>query len=424
MESNAVLASLQPNYLLCPSRSSSSSSAAATTFLPLSSSQYTRFSPPQFLKLQKQVLASSSCRNVIEANSPFRIAAVLSDSYSTETSELADIEWDNLGFGFLSTDYMYMMKCTQGGNFSKGELQRFGNIELNPSAGVLNYGQGLFEGLKAYRKEDGNILLFRPEENALRMGLGAERMCMPSPTVEQFVEAVKETVLANKRWVPPPGKGSLYIRPLLMGSGAVLGLSPAPEYTFLIYVSPVGNYFKEGVAPINLIVEHELHRATPGGTGGVKTIGNYAAVLKAQSAAKAKGYSDVLYLDCVHKKYLEEVSSCNIFVVKGNVISTPAIKGTILPGITRKSIIDVAQNQGFQVEERLVPVDELLDADEVFCTGTAVVVSPVGSITYKGKRVSYGVDGFGAVSQQLYSVLTRLQMGLIDDKMNWTVELS
>ncbi|PPS11089.1 hypothetical protein GOBAR_AA09553 [Gossypium barbadense] len=375
----------------------------------------------------------------------------------SEASELADIEWDNLGFGLLPTDYMYMMKCSQGGNFSKGELQRFGNIELNPSAGVLNYGQGLFEGLKAYRKEDGNILLFRPEENALRMRQGAERMCMPAPTVDQFVEAVKETVLANKRWVPPPGKGSLYIRPLLMGSGAVLGLAPAPEYTFLIYVSPVGNYFKEGVAPINLIVEHELHRATPGGTGGVKTIGNYAAVLKAQSAAKAKGYSDVLYLDCVHKKYLEEVSSCNIFVVKidafnsnlcfswilplpfcilpllenlvpfvqqGDVISTPAIKGTILPGITRKSIIDVARSQGFQVEERFVPVDELLDADEVFCTGTAVVVSPVGSITYKGKRVSYGVDGFGAVAQQLYSVLTRLQMGLIDDKMDWTVELS
>ncbi|KAG8478467.1 hypothetical protein CXB51_028374 [Gossypium anomalum] len=425
MESNAVLATLQPNYnILSPSRFYSSSASAAATFLPVFYPQRTRFSPPQYLKLDKQVLASASCRYVHEVKSPFENAAVLSDSYSSEASELADIEWDNLGFGLLPTDYMYMMKCSQGGNFSKGELQRFGNIELNPSAGVLNYGQGLFEGLKAYRKEDGNILLFRPEENALRMRQGAERMCMPAPTVDQFVEAVKETVLANKRWVPPPGKGSLYIRPLLMGSGAVLGLAPAPEYTFLIYVSPVGNYFKEGVAPINLIVEHELHRATPGGTGGVKTIGNYAAVLKAQSAAKAKGYSDVLYLDCVHKKYLEEVSSCNIFVVKGNVISTPAIKGTILPGITRKSIIDVARSQGFQVEERFVPVDELLDADEVFCTGTAVVVSPVGSITYKGKRVSYGVDGFGAVAQQLYSVLTRLQMGLIDDKMDWTVELS
>ncbi|KAL6955024.1 Branched-chain-amino-acid aminotransferase, mitochondrial [Sarracenia purpurea var. burkii] len=245
------------------------------------------------------------------------------------------------------------MKSSREQSFTKGELQHFGNIELSPSAGVLNYGQGLFEGLKAYRKHDGNILLFRPEENALRLRMGAERMCMPSPTIEQFVDAVKATVLANKRWVPPPGKGSLYIRPLLMGSGAVLGLAPAPEYTFLIYVSPVGNYFKEGIAAINLIVETEVHRATPGGTGGVKTIGNYASVLKAQTVAKAKGYTDVLYLDCVHKKYLEEVSSCNVFVVKGNVISTPSIKGTILPGITRKSIIDVARSQGFQVHTSL-----------------------------------------------------------------------
>ncbi|KAJ7952705.1 Branched-chain-amino-acid aminotransferase, partial [Quillaja saponaria] len=379
-------------------------------------------SPSQFssLKLHKQ--SSIVSHNVLRAASPLGRYTTLSDTYSG-TSELADLDWDNLGFGFLSTDYMYVMKCPQGGKFSNGELQCFGNIELSPSAGVLNYGQGLFEGLKAYRKEDGNMLLFRPEENALWMRMVAERMCMPSPSVDQFVEAVKATVLANRRWVPPPGEGSLYLRPLLMGSGAVLGLAPAPEYTFLIYVSPVGNYFKEGVAPINLIVEHELHRATPSGTGGVKTIGNYAVVLKAQSAAKAKGYSDVLYLDCVHKRYLEEVSSCNIFVVKDNIIATPSISGTILPGITRKSIIDVARSQGFQVEERQVSVDELLDADEVFCTGTAVVVSPVGSITYLGKRVSYGDSGTGVVSRQLYSVLTRLQMGLIEDTMDWTIEL-
>ncbi|XP_020207138.1 branched-chain amino acid aminotransferase 2, chloroplastic isoform X2 [Cajanus cajan] len=410
MESSAVSARIRLSLPICPSRHSSSFLSSQSPFL---------FAPSLSLKIQKHFPLTS--HNVLEAASPIRPSATVSESYS-ETFELADIEWDNLGFGLQPTDYMYIMKCARGGTFSKGELQRFGNIELNPSAGVLNYGQGLFEGLKAYRKQDGRILLFRPEENALRLQVGAERMCMPSPTVEQFVEAVKDTVLANQRWVPLAGKGSLYIRPLLMGSGPVLGLAPSPEYTILIYVSPVGNYFKEGLAPINLIVENELHRATPGGTGGVKTIGNYAAVLKAQSAAKAKGYSDVLYLDCVHKRYLEEVSSCNIFVVKGNVISTPAIKGTILPGITRKSIIDVARSQGFQVEERLVSVDELLDADEVFCTGTAVVVSPVGSITYHGKRVSYG-NGIGVVSQQLYTVLTRLQMGLSQDEMNWTVEL-
>ncbi|CAI0430607.1 unnamed protein product [Linum tenue] len=379
MERTAVLGGLPSNHLLPPSRTASSLLRFSSSSSPSSSSfaadrSLGAFNPPSlFLKLQKQLPSLTAVHSV----SPFKRDAVASGTYSTGPADVASIDWDNLGFGYIATDYMYMMKCDQGGTFSNGELQRFANIELSPSAGVLNYGQGLFEGLKAYMKE-----------------------------------------------VPPPGKGSLYIRPLLMGSGAVLGLAPAPEYTFLIYVSPVGNYFKEGLAPINLIVEHELHRATPGGTGGVKTIGNYAAVLKAQSAAKAKGYSDVLYLDCVNKKYLEEVSSCNIFVVKGNTISTPAIKGTILPGITRKSIIDVARSQEFQVEERLVAVDELLDADEVFCTGTAVVVSPVGSITYKGETKKYGGGGVGAVSQKLYTVLTSLQMGLTEDKMNWTLELN
>ncbi|KAG0455682.1 hypothetical protein HPP92_023470, partial [Vanilla planifolia] len=332
-------------------------------------------------------------------------------------TQLADINWDSIGFGLVSTDYMYIAKSLKDGEFSEGELHRFWTHSVESICWDLK----LWTGLKAYRREDGSILLFRPEENALRMRLGAERMCMPSPTVEHFVDAVKKVVVANKCWIPPSGKGSLYIRPLLMGTGTVLGLAPAPEYTFLIFVSPVGNYFKEGLAPINLIVENEFHRAIPGGTGGVKTVGNYAAVLKAQSTAKAKGYSDVLYLDSIHKKYLEEVSSCNVFVVKDNVISTPAINGTILPGITRKSVIEVARTQGFLVEERLVTVDELLDADEVFCTGTAVVVSPVGSITYLGKRVEYGKNAVSCVSGLLYTVLTSLQMGLSEDPLGWTV---
>ncbi|KAM0859506.1 hypothetical protein ACQ4PT_047141 [Festuca glaucescens] len=338
---------------------------------------------------------------------------------------MVDLDWENLGFTLVDTDFMYMAKCGLDGNFSEGEMLPFGPIALSPSAGVLNYGQGLFEGLKAYRKTDGSILLFRPEENARRMITGADRMCMPAPTVEQFLDAVKQSVLANKRWVPPTGKGSLYIRPLLIGSGAILGVAPAPEFTFVIYVSPVGNYFKEGLAPIKLIIEDNCHRAAPGGTGGVKTIGNYASVLKAQRTAKEKGYSDVLYLDAVHSKYLEEASASNIFVVKGNTISTPAIEGTILPGITRKSIIEVAENKGYKVEERLVSVDELFVADEVFCTGTAVVVSPVGSITYQGKRVEYdGNHGVGVVSQQLYTSLTGIQMGLLEDRMGWTVQLN
>ncbi|XP_060187539.1 branched-chain amino acid aminotransferase 2, chloroplastic-like isoform X4 [Lycium barbarum] len=221
MESGGALAGLhlKPTYL-----------HHHLKLLPSSSSfTYER----HFSKLQKQSpFGSYSCKCSINDGSPLQVS-----SPASATPELADIDWHNLGFGIMPTDYMYIMKCSRDGNFSKGELQRFGNIELSPSAGILNYGQGLFEGLKAYKRHDGNILLFRPEENALRMMMGAERICMPSPYVEQFLEAVKATVLANERW--------------------------------------------EGMAPINLVVETEMHRATPGGTGGVKTIGNYAAVLKA-----------------------------------------------------------------------------------------------------------------------------------------------
>ncbi|XP_068654222.1 branched-chain amino acid aminotransferase 1, mitochondrial-like [Aristolochia californica] len=332
----------------------------------------------------------------------------------------ADVNWDEIGFRAIPTDYMYVMKTSLYGKFSEGKLILYKNIELSPFSGVLNYGQGIFEGLKAYRKQDGRILLFRPEQNALRMQNGAQRLCMPSPTVDQFVSAVKQTVIANKRWVPPPGKGSLYLRPLIIGSGAVLGLAPAPEYTFLIYASPVGHYFKEG--PINLFVENEFHRATPGGTGGVKTISNYAPVLKAQIRAKSKGFSDVLFLDSVNKRNLEEAGSCNVFIVKGNVISTPPTEGTILSGITRKSIIEIARDHRYQVEERVIPVDEMLEAEEVFCTGTAVVVAPVGSVTYQGKRVEFRT-GARTVSQILYRILTSIQTGVVEDKKGWTVEI-
>ncbi|KAF3663030.1 Branched-chain-amino-acid aminotransferase 1, mitochondrial [Capsicum annuum] len=174
---------------------------------------------------------------------------------------------------------MYLTKSCEDGYFKQGQLNPYGNIQLSPSAGVLNYGQGIFEGTKAYRRDDGRLFLFRPQQNAMRMQIGAKRMCMPSPSIDQFVDAVKQTALANKRFIPPPGKGSLYIRPLLIGSGPILGLATAPEYTFLVYACPVGNYFKERTAPLNLYVEEDLHRASRGGVGGVKSISNYAPVL-------------------------------------------------------------------------------------------------------------------------------------------------
>ncbi|XP_017980885.1 PREDICTED: branched-chain-amino-acid aminotransferase 2, chloroplastic isoform X1 [Theobroma cacao] len=354
------------------------------------------------------------------------------DPPSYRDDENADVDWENLGFSAVQTDFMYIMKCSKDENFVQRQLSRYRNIEFNPSAGVLNYGQGIFEGLKANRKEDGSLLLFRPDQNAIRMKIGAERMCMPSPSIDQFIEAVKQTALANKRWVPPPRKGSLYIRPLLIGSGPVLGIAPAPEYMFLTYASPVGNYFKQGNAPLNLYVEEELIRASPGGAGGVKSISNYAPVVKALIRARSQGFSDVLYLDSVNKKYLEELSASNIFIIKGNVIATPPTSGTILPGITRKSIIDIAYDLGYQrkkllefddqVEERAISVDELIDADEVFCTGTAVGVGSVGSVTYRGRRIQFKV-GECSVCQELGSTLVGIQTGQIEDKKYWIIKI-
>ncbi|POO03756.1 Branched-chain amino acid aminotransferase II [Trema orientale] len=340
-----------------------------------------------------------------------------------EVDEYADVDWENIGFGVVPTDYMYVMKCSKNENFERGQLNPYGNIEISPAAGVLNYGQGLYEGTKAHRTEDGRLLLFRPDQNAIRMRKGAERLCMPAPSINQFVDAVKQIARANKRWTPPAGKGSLYIRPLLMGSGPILGLAPSPEYTFLIFASPVGNYFKEGIAPLKLYVEEEYDRASPGGAGGIKSITNYAPVLKAIAKAKSRGFSDVLYLDSVNKKYLEEVSSCNIFVVKGNFISTPPTAGTILSGVTRKSVIEIARDHGYQVEERAIPVDELIEADEVFCTGTAVGVAPVGSITYKNQRMEFRIGDDQSTCSRLYSTLVGIQTGIIEDKKGWIIEL-
>ncbi|KAE9607158.1 putative transaminase [Lupinus albus] len=348
------------------------------------------------------------------------------------TSELAvnsvgceryeDIKWDEIGFGIVATDFMYVMKCSKGEKFSEGNLIPYGNIELTPSAGILNYGQGVLEGLKAYRTEDMRILLFRPQQNALRIKIGAERMCMPSPSIHQFLNAINQTVLANIRWVPPVGQGSLYIRPLLMGTGSVLGLAPAHEYTLLIYATPVKSYHK---GPLKLVVKDELHRAISGngGTGGIKSVTNYSPTYKAGISARAEGFSDVLYLDAATGKFIEEVSSCNIFVVKGNTISTPKAEGSILPGITRKSIIDIAIDLDYKVEERGVEVEELLMADEVFCTGTAVVVIPVLSVTYNKTNAIYKT-GSGTVSQKLYETLVAIQTGHIEDTKGWTVQVN
>ncbi|XP_055821260.1 branched-chain-amino-acid aminotransferase 2, chloroplastic-like [Solanum dulcamara] len=324
----------------------------------------------------RKLIGSSSLPSKFGARYSTAQAATSIQAIEQSDDESIDIDWENLGFNLIPTDYMYQTKSCENGHFKQGQLNPYGNIQLSPSAGVLNYGQGIFEGTKAYRRDDGRLFLFRPQQNAMRMQIGAERMCMPCPSIDQFVDAVKQTALANKRF--------------------------------------------EGTSSLNLYVEEDFHRASRGGVGGVKSITNYAPVLRAVKSAKEKGFSDVLYLDSINKRYIEEVSSCNIFLVKGKIISTPATSGTILEGVTRKSIMDIAHDLGYQVEERLIEVEELNNADEVFCTGTAVGIASVGSITYKGKRIEYKEK---LTSKKLYSRLIGIQRGVIEDRRDWIVEI-
>ena len=332
-----------------------------------------------------------------------------------------DIDWDELTFSFTETDRMYIATCKEGNEWEPGVMQDFQNLSLSPAAGVINYGQGLFEGMKAQYAADGKVVLFRPEHNARRAQDGGRRLGMPPVPEEMFLEAVKQTVRENLRWVPPMGKGALYVRPLLFGSGAILGVAPAPEYTFLVYVSPVGPYFKGGITPTSLRVSDEFHRAAPGGSGGVKAIGNYAPGMVPSKMAKKEGYSEIIYLDAVHHRYVEEVGAANFFCVKDGVISTPELTGTILPGVTRMSVIELAESRGYEVREEKVDVGYAMDADECFCVGTAAVISAIGRIEHGESVVEYCGGEVGPIAMELYEGLTAIQQRREPDELGWTV---
>lgn len=342
------------------------------------------------------------------------------------------MDWEKLtdyAWGSVETEFMTLCKYDAQADkkWSKCETVPYGDLSIPPRASVLNYGQGLFEGMKAQRTEDGRIVIFRPEMNARRAQYGCERLLMPPVPTDVFVDAVKQCVLANAKWVPPKGQGTLYIRPIVFGSGPILGLAPAPSYTFCIYVSPVGSYFKGNqLTPIKIKIEESFTRAAKGGSGGVKAIGNYAPSLMPQKKSKEEGFDNCLYLDAEEQKYLEEIGTSNIFVVKGKTIMTPAVKGggdpedTILEGITRDSIIQVCKDKGYEVVEKRVSVDEALECDEAMTVGTAVVVSPIGELHYKGKVQKLGV---GPVTQDIYDTLLGIQTGTHEDKRGWTVYL-
>ncbi|MBQ9890119.1 MAG: branched-chain amino acid aminotransferase [Firmicutes bacterium] len=334
-----------------------------------------------------------------------------------------------LGFGKYFTDHMFIMDYTPDKGWHDARIVPYGPLELSPACTALHYGSEIFEGLKAYRRPDGGIQLFRPLENARRMNRSAERLCLPEFPEEMFMEALRVLIDLDKDWVPSAPNTSLYIRPFMFGNDENLGVHSVKHATFVIILSPVGSYYKEGLNPVKIMIEDQDVRAVRGGTGEAKCGGNYAASNRAGERAEKKGYSQVLWLDGVERKYIEEVGAMNVLFLINGVVVTPQLRGSILPGITRKSIIELLKSEGYPVEERLISVDELAEAmangtlEEAFGSGTAAVVSPIGALIYKDKEYVVNGGKIGKLTQHLYDTLTGIQWGKSEDKFGWTVKL-
>ena len=339
-------------------------------------------------------------------------------------SKKANIDWDSLGFNPMETRSMFIANCPIDGKWESGSLAPYGKIELSPAAGVLNYGQGVFEGTKAYHTSKDNIVMFRIGRNAKRMAWSTERLCIPKMDPDFFVEAVTKTVKDNLDYVPPYGKGSLYVRPIVWGTAPAIGVRAVSDYTFVVFVSPVGSYFKDGIKPLNLKVETDYHRAASRGIGNAKAIGNYSASLYPLTKAKKEGYDEVIYLDSVDGQRIEELGSANLFICKDGVLKTPKLSGSILDGVTRNSVCRIAKDVlGIKVEETDIRLDEFLEADEVFCTGTAVVVAPVGKVTYQNKVHHFSGGSIGPITNKCKETLTSIQREEITDPFGWVLKI-
>lgn len=336
---------------------------------------------------------------------------------------------NNLGFGKIFTDHMFIMNYTEGQGWHDPRIVPYGDLTLSPASMVFHYGQEMFEGLKAYRGADGEARLFRPDMNAKRTNDSNKRLCIPELPVEDFVQAVSEIVKVDKDWIPSAPGTSLYIRPFIIATDDFLGVAPSKTYLFIIILSPSGAYYASGLAPVGIWIEDDYVRAVRGGMGFAKTGGNYAASLAAQVKAHDDGYSQVLWLDGVERKYIEEVGAMNIFFKINGTIVTPMLNGSILPGITRNSVIQLCESWGLPVEERKVSVDELIEAqksgalEECFGTGTAAVISPVGKLRYKDDVMTINGGNIGPVSQKLYDTVTGIQGGTCEDKFGWVTVL-
>lgn len=333
-----------------------------------------------------------------------------------------------LGFGKIFTDHMFLMNYSVEKGWYDPRIVPYGPISLDPSAMVFHYAQELFEGLKAYRRADGEIQLFRPDCNVERMNNTCRRLCVPTIDPADALQAIEAIVNVDRDWVPSEDGASLYIRPFIIATDEFLGVHPSHTYLFAIILSPSGAYYDAGLDPVKIYVEREYVRCVKGGTGIAKAGGNYAASLIGQERAEKMGYAQVLWLDGVHRKYIDEVGAMNVFfVIDGKVVTPDLTDGNILPGVTRRSAIALLQHWGIPVEERKVSIDEIHEAykavklDEVFGTGTAAVISPVGELFDNGEKMIINDGKIGKISQKLYDAITGIQWGKIDDPFHWTV---
>jgi branched-chain amino acid aminotransferase len=324
---------------------------------------------------------------------------------------------------------MFMMNYDEGQGWHDPRIVPYGPIELEPSAMCLHYGQSVFEGMKAYRTADDRILLFRPDKNMARLNVSNERLCIPKIDEEFAKYAIEKLVSIEKDWVPTAEGTSLYLRPFIIGVDPHIGVHPANHLIFMVICSPVGAYYPEGLDPVKIYVEKNYVRAVKGGMGFTKTAGNYAASLKAQDEAEKQNYTQVLWLDGVERKYIEEVGTMNVFFKIDDEVVTPALQGSILSGITRMSCIEILKSWGLKVSERRLSIDELAQASkdgrlkEAFGSGTAAVISPIGQLKWGDDIMKINNGEIGEISQRLYDTLTGIQWGKIKDTMGWTVEV-
>jgi len=332
---------------------------------------------------------------------------------------------DHLVFGSTFSDHMFICDYAPEKGWHNARIIPYQDIPLSPALMTFHYGQSIFEGLKAYKTDDKKVNLFRPIENMRRLNDSCNRLCIPAIDENFGVDAIKKLVDIDRDWIPEEPGTSLYIRPFIYATDPYLGVRPSDTYSFIIITGPVGAYYKEGINPVKIYVEANYVRAVVGGLGEAKAAANYAASLKAQVEAKKKGYTQVLWLDGVEKKYIEEVGTMNVFFIIGDEVVTPMLTGSILPGITRKSSIELLKSWGYKVSERRISINEVYEAHEkgllkeVFGTGTAAVISPVGELNWNGKAITVNDCKIGAVSQRLYDTMTGIQYGKLPDTFGW-----